>query len=93
VWQAEYMISGVRDNVLALACLRMGVPTAQGRGMDRLPGKTTEPFSGALVRSLEPDELRRAFAVACKALIGELELADVELAHRLAPALRELADA
>ena len=30
--QAEYMISGMRDHVLALACLRHGVPAVQGRG-------------------------------------------------------------
>jgi hypothetical protein len=30
--QAEYMISGVRDHVLALACLRHGLPAVQGRG-------------------------------------------------------------
>jgi hypothetical protein len=26
VWQAEYMISGMRDQVLALACLRHRLP-------------------------------------------------------------------
>jgi len=91
VWQAEYMISGVRDQVLALACRRLGVPTVQGRGMDRLPAEITAPVAGALVRSLEIDELRRAFGVACAALIAEIERFDANLAQRLAPALRELA--
>jgi predicted nucleotidyltransferase len=31
VWQAEYMVSGLRDQVLALACLRVGVPAVQGQ--------------------------------------------------------------
>jgi hypothetical protein len=26
LWQAEYMISGIRDNALALACLRTAFP-------------------------------------------------------------------
>ncbi len=37
LWQAEYMISGVRDHALELACIRHGLPAAHGRGMDRLP--------------------------------------------------------
>ena len=32
LWQAEYMVSAVRDHVLALASLRHGLPTADGRG-------------------------------------------------------------
>ena len=31
-WQAEYWSSGVRDQVLALACLRLGHPTSYGKG-------------------------------------------------------------
>src|SRR5512142_2944789 len=34
-WQAEYMVSAMRDQVLALACARHGLPTREGRGMDR----------------------------------------------------------
>jgi hypothetical protein len=47
------MVSGVRDHVLALACLRHGLPAAQGRGMDGLPPAVTAIIAGALVRSLE----------------------------------------
>jgi len=72
LWQAEYMISAVRDYVLALACLRHGVPTAEGRGMDQLPSTVTRPFRGALVGRLEPEELTRAFGVAIQCLIGEV---------------------
>ena len=91
VWQAEYMISGVRDHVLALACLRHGVPAVQGRGMDKLPRELTETFAGALVRSLEPAELRRAFTCSCELLLAAVETVDAELAGRLAPPLLGLA--
>jgi hypothetical protein len=37
VWQAEFMVSAMRDQVLALACLRHGLPAREGRGMDLLP--------------------------------------------------------
>jgi hypothetical protein len=91
VWQAEYMISGVRDHVLALACLRHGVPAVQGRGIDSLPPEITVAFTGALVCSLDVVELRRAFGVISEALLIETERVDVGLASRLAGPLRELA--
>jgi len=91
-WQAEYMISGVRDHVLALACLRHGLPTNEGRGMDRLPPEVTDPVADALVRSLDPADLQRAFRVAGEALLLEIAEAEPGLASRLAGPLRELAD-
>jgi predicted nucleotidyltransferase len=91
VWQAEYMISGIRDHVLALACLRHGVSPHQGRGMDQLPPDATAAVAGGLVRSLDPAELSRAFRVVARALLGEAGRADGQLAGRLAGPLDELA--
>jgi hypothetical protein len=90
-WQAEYMISGVRDHILALACLRHGVPTSQGRGIDRLPPEVTAAITGTLVCSLDKAELRRAFRFACEALLDETRQFDAGLASRLAGPLGELA--
>ncbi len=92
VWQAEYMVSGVRDRVLALACMRHGVPASEGRGMDNLPPDSTAGVTAALVGSLDPAELRRAFRVAGEALLTEINHVDPELAGRLAGPLAELAD-
>lgn len=91
VWQAEYMISGVRDHVLALACVRHGVPAVQGRGMDLLPPAVSSVMAEALVRSLDRVELRRALRAACVLLLSEMRLADAELAHRLSATILELA--
>jgi len=91
VWRAEFMISGVRDQVLALACLRDGLPHLQGRGLDRLPETVTRPIQQALVKTLEPGELWRAFGVAMDALVAETRLVDRSLADRIEPTLRELA--
>ena len=91
VWQAEYMISGVRDHVLALACVRHGVPAVQGRGMDMLPREVTAPMVHALVRSLDVVELRRAFASACELLLVEIDAVDASLGERLSAPIRELA--
>jgi hypothetical protein len=69
LWQGEYMISGVRDYVLALACRRNNLPVTQGRGLDRLPVSVRKPLEAALVRAVEPDELRRAFRVVVEGLM------------------------
>lgn len=83
LWQAEYMLSEMRDAVLKLACLRHGVPESEGRGWDDLPGEVTSPLEAALVRSLDVGEIRRAFGVTTKALLAELQQVDQELADRL----------
>jgi len=89
-WQAEYMISGVRDHALALAALRHGLPAEQGRGMDRLPGDVTAQFEGALVRALDEAELKRAFRVATVGLLAEIDRADPAIWERLRAPLMEL---
>ncbi|MBE8520847.1 nucleotidyltransferase domain-containing protein [Amycolatopsis sp. H6(2020)] len=87
-WQAEYMISRVREYALALACLRHGVPAVEGRGLDQLPAEITGPFEATLVRELS--DAGRAFHAVIELYIGEIEQADAELATRLAPLLREI---
>jgi hypothetical protein len=89
-WQAEYWISGVRDQVLALACQRLGHTTAFAKGADRLPRELTAPLAAALVRSLDQGELWRALAAAAAALAAELERTEPALAARLQPALAEM---
>jgi len=71
VWQAEYMVSATRDQVLALACLRHGVPAVQGRGIDSLPPEATVAVAPAIVRALDILELKRAFAAVTEALLVE----------------------
>lgn len=90
VWQAEYWISGVRDQALALACRRLGLPARHGRGFDDLPAEVLAPFADALVRSLGRDELLRALGAAVAGLLRESAEA-AGLAARVEPQLRGLA--
>jgi len=93
LWQAEYMISGVRDTALALACLRHGLPTAHGRGYDRLPADVASRFEAGLVGRLDLVEVQRAFESAVHMLVEEIEHADPELAARLRSPLEQLVEA
>ncbi len=91
-WQAEFWISGIRDQTLALACLRLGKPTHYAKGADALPSTITGGLEDALVRSLALEELRRALRVAAAQLLVELSATDAAQAQRLEGPIRELAD-
>jgi len=86
-WQAEYMISATRDQVLALACLRLGLPAREARGADQLPSSVTALLEPALVRDLERTHLVEAFAAAAQGLANETRAVDANLAARLDPVL------
>ncbi|MGI8903739.1 MAG: nucleotidyltransferase domain-containing protein [Solirubrobacteraceae bacterium] len=90
VWQAEYMISAARDRVLALACLRHGLPTREGRGMDYLPKDLTVTLARGLIGSLDAQALEPALRAITEALLIETEHADPELARRLAEPLSQI---
>ena len=79
-WQAEYWISAVRDQTIALACLRLGYPVHYAKGAHLLPEELTAPLTATLVRSLDEVELRRALGAATTALAHELERTDRPLA-------------
>jgi hypothetical protein len=89
VWQAEHWIAELRDHVLALACLRLGLPTSYARGFDDLPSAVTEPLEPSLVGSLERAELLHAHALGVEGLLRE-SAAVGELGMRLQPHLRLL---
>ena len=88
--QALYMVNGLRDHVVSLACVRHGLPADQGRGVDDLPADATQAIAKALVPGLGRSELSTAFANAMTALIEEAEQVDPDLASRLREPSREL---
>lgn len=90
-WQAEYWISGVRDHALTLACLRHDLPAVYAKGTHALPVELATSFADALVRSLDPPELRRALAAATALLLREVRAVDRPVADKLAQPLSDLA--
>jgi hypothetical protein len=87
LWQAEYMIGGVRDHALALACLRHHLPAVHARGLDDLPEAVTAPFAASLVGRLDRDDMAQAFQSAMECLVDEIRAADAALAARLGETL------
>ncbi len=90
VWQAEHWISSLRDQVLALMCLRLGHETYYAKGAHLLPAALTKPLEAALVGSLDAPELRRALNAAAAAFTSELSLSAPALAERFSPQLAKL---
>jgi hypothetical protein len=89
-WQAEFMISAVRDQAMALAAARHGLPAREGRGFDGLPQEVRSSFEGAVVRTIDAHELKRAFRVATECLLNEIKYANPALAIALEDPLTEL---
>lgn len=89
--QAEYMLSGMRDEMLALACNRRGVPAIQGRGFDDLPDEEKDGFLACYPRAVTGAELRRAFQETMNALLSEIRQQDGALVERIEATLREVA--
>lgn len=89
-WQAEHMVSAVRDQVIALAAVRHGLPAGYARSADVLPAEVMEPLEAAIVEDLMTNELIRAFGVASDAFLAETARSDAALAARLDAPLREL---
>jgi hypothetical protein len=89
-WQAEHMLTHLRDHILSLACLRHGLPAVHGRGIDDLPPAVTTSFAATLVRELTPAELARAFEAATQALLAEAQDVNPTLADRLTAPLLQL---
>jgi hypothetical protein len=91
VLQSEYMLSGMRNHVFELSCLRCGEIAQQGRGLDDLPAEEREAAAACIPRSLDPVELKCAFRKTMDALLKEILVVDADLKTRLADTLREIA--
>jgi len=82
--QAEHMLSGMRDNVLGLACKRHGVTAVQGRGLDDLSKELRGRAADCLAGSVDGVELKRAFRATVDFLLDEMRHADGALSAKLA---------
>ena len=78
-WQAVWLIDGIRDHTITLACLRLGLDPWFARGADELPFELAD----TLVRSTRTDELERALGAARESYLAELAQHDAQLADRL----------
>ena len=91
LWQAERMVAGIREQALALACLRHGLPASQGVGVDQLPQPILEAYAESVAGAIDAAELERAFRAVITRLLAEVEAVDPDLHERLTATLMRLA--
>jgi hypothetical protein len=92
VLQAEYMLSGMRNNVCELICVRCGVVPQQGRGLDDLPSAERDTIGTCAPQSLQPSMLKRAFQNTMTVLLQEARFFDPALEARLSRVLKDMVD-
>lgn len=88
--QAEYMLSGMRNQVFELSCLRCGVTAHQGRGLDDLPAPERKTATACLPQSLEHSELKRSFQATMQVLLKEIRTVDPQLETELSTPLNAM---
>lgn len=90
VLQAEHMLTGMRNHVCDLMCLRSGVTAQQGRGLDDLSAADRDIVAACIPKSLESSELKRAFGHTVRALLKEVQQCDRQMEARLAGPLKNI---
>lgn len=90
-WQAAMMLDRLRDELLALACVRHGLNHHHGREADRLPPEVLEALHHARAVSVDSAALIRSKRALLDCFAAEVALHDRALAGRLQPALDDLA--
>ncbi len=88
--QSDCMLSGMRNHVFELMCLRCGVTAQQGRGLDDLPPSEQETAAGCIPHSLDAVEMKRALQKTMELLLKEIRHIDHALEARLSGPLANL---
>jgi hypothetical protein len=92
VLQVDYMLSGMRNHVFELTCMRCGVISKQGRGLDDLPAAERNAIAKCIPQSLDPAELKRAFHNTMEMLVCEIRYVDSGLENRLTTVLHDITE-
>jgi hypothetical protein len=87
LWAALYFVNDLREQTIALACARLGLPAATFRGVDALPEAVRVALGPTIPASAKEPELRRALHAATLVYLDEVRLHDTALAARLRPVL------
>jgi hypothetical protein len=83
LWQAEYWLSSLRNYVISMKCIRLGLPSAHARGADRINNLDMKVFESTLIQILESKELKRVLMIMTNEFIKEVQYEDVKLSIEL----------
>lgn len=90
-WQAVMMLDDLRNQVVALACVRLGLNPWHGRDADRLPEDARAALERSRAADLSSDALAESLALLLALLLGEIQQHDPARAAALRGALETIA--
>ncbi|MFN2611414.1 MAG: nucleotidyltransferase domain-containing protein [Actinomycetota bacterium] len=83
LWQGNYFVAELRNISMSLACRRLGLPAAEGRGFDRLPKNELKDYYLTVPSSISNGELQHALTVSIQLFVKEAARHDPDLAREL----------
>jgi predicted nucleotidyltransferase len=89
-WQAVWMLEAFRNRVISLYCLRHGLATHEGRGVDALPGPVRADLATTLPATVDHADLCHIFGVLVTLLLAETDRQALPVPTGLHQALDEL---
>lgn len=89
--QAHMMLADLRNQVVALACIRLGLNPEHGRDAHQLPPELIAALEEARATRLHDGELRRSLRATTELYLAETTHHSERLAAFLTPAIRSLA--
>lgn len=89
-WQAIRMLEEMRNRLIAMYCLRYGLATHEGRGVDLLPSPVRAELTSTLITTTDRSHLHRTFRVLVTKLLTEASGQSLSLPTGLELALDDL---
>lgn len=89
-WQALWMLDGIRNQVIALLCVRYELPAAEGRGVDRLPLAVLSELADTLPKDIDTASIIHSARRLVLLLVQEAERQSLLVPVGLAQVLEEL---
>ena len=90
IWQAVWMLEGIRNRLVSLYCLRHRLSTQEGRGVDELPASVLSELAETLITATDLAGLHRTFRLLITLLLLEADRQALPVPAGLDRALDEL---
>src|SRR6185312_9066113 len=91
-WQAEYWISALRDHIISMKCIRLGLSSIYAKGADNISNQEIKGMESTFIKSLDLSELTVALIATSGFLISEVQHYNKKLAIKLADTFQKLFD-
>ena len=92
LWQAEFWVTSIRNYIISMKCIRLGLPASYSRGADQLPENELKVLEQTFIKKLSQEELKRVLNIISKILIAEIKFTNAGLANKLVDVFQKALD-